>query len=96
MILGTTVVSVNCESGPAEIIQDGMNGRLVRDHSEIALATAIVKLLKDGALRDRMRKNALETVEKFSLKAGVDAAQRLFVQVASSRGGKPGGDCSTQ
>ncbi|MBW4575412.1 MAG: glycosyltransferase [Aphanothece sp. CMT-3BRIN-NPC111] len=45
MVVGTPVVSTNCESGPAEILDNGKYGSLVPVGDSQALAEAILKVL---------------------------------------------------
>jgi glycosyltransferase involved in cell wall biosynthesis len=85
MALGTPVVSVNCESGPEELIRDGIDGCLVRVQSASAVASRIIELLNNDALQNRIREGALQTVEKYSLEAGALANQRLFLEVVRMR-----------
>ncbi len=40
MVLGTAVLSVDCESGPAELIQNEVNGLLVKERAPEAIAAA--------------------------------------------------------
>ncbi len=54
MACGTAVVSTDCPSGPGEIIKDGVNGLLVPVGDEKALARAILKLLGDDQLREKL------------------------------------------
>lgn len=54
MACGTPVVSTRCPSGPEEIIRDGENGLLVPVNDHQALAQAILRLLGDGFLRQRL------------------------------------------
>jgi glycosyltransferase involved in cell wall biosynthesis len=49
MALGTPVVSTDCPSGPAEILEGGRWGRLVPVDDEAALAAAIVETLRSPA-----------------------------------------------
>jgi glycosyltransferase involved in cell wall biosynthesis len=46
--LGTPVVSTDCPSGPAEILEDGRWGRLVPPDHPVALARAISATLEEG------------------------------------------------
>lgn len=49
MATGTPVVSTNCESGPAEILNHGQYGWLTPVGDSNALAEAIIKVLSNGA-----------------------------------------------
>jgi len=48
--------------GPAEIITDGVDGRLVASGDDEALARVLAELLRDGRLRRRLAARGLETV----------------------------------
>lgn len=58
MGMGAAVISSDCRSGPSEIIQDGINGRLVPVEDVAALARAIEELLREPALRARFGREA--------------------------------------
>jgi glycosyltransferase involved in cell wall biosynthesis len=66
LALGTPVVSTNCPSGPAEILENGKWGRLVPVGDVKALADAIIKTLNDNvdkkALQERARDFSLERI----------------------------------
>ena len=64
--LGTPVVSVDCKSGPKEVIQNEMNGLLVENHNPTALAMAFDRFLEDEKLHKYCRQNAKKSFEKFS------------------------------
>ena len=63
LALGTPVISVDCDSGPKEIVQNGINGMLVANYDEVALSTAIRTFVLDGELASRCQKNAQESVK---------------------------------
>ena len=65
--LGTPVISVNCESGPSEIILDTHNGLLVDNHNPDLLADAMNRFVTDKELYSHCKKNAKKSVEKFSM-----------------------------
>ena len=44
MGMGLAVISTNCRSGPSEIIEDGVNGRLVPTESVLELADTMIEL----------------------------------------------------
>lgn len=64
---GTPVISVDCETGPREIITDGHNGLLVENHNETALANAIKAMFEDENLHQTCKNNAKKSVEHLSL-----------------------------
>jgi len=67
MSMGCAVVSFDCPYGPAEIIEDGVNGILVENQNQEKLKQAIEKLMSEENLRDRLSKEAIEVKEKYSL-----------------------------
>lgn len=61
MALGLPVISTNCPSGgPAKLIQNGINGILTRVGDEKELSAAMVRLIEDNKLRNKISKNALK------------------------------------
>jgi len=68
MACGTPVVSTDCPSGPAEILEHGRIGRLVAVGEAPALARAIGDALDDPGDPDRLRARALD----FSIGRAVD------------------------
>lgn len=64
--LGTPVVSVDCESGPKEIIKHGKNGLLVENFNAKALAQAMNSFIFDNTLYTTCSKNANKSVQKYS------------------------------
>ena len=55
---GCPVVSTDCPSGPAEILQNGAFGTLVPVGDDQAMATAICESLRQPADRDRLYERA--------------------------------------
>ena len=74
MAAGTPVVSVNCPSGPAEILADGEYGELVTVGDSDRLAQAIIKtlpkMIDSQILKDR--------ASKFSLQQATNQYMELF------------------
>ena len=60
MGMGLAVISTNCRSGPSEIIEDGVNGRLVPTESVLELADTMIELIGDSNKRQALGKSALE------------------------------------
>ncbi len=65
MVMGLPVVATDCPcGGPAEIIEDGVNGLLVPIKDRKALADGMKKLIKDSALAERLGRNAMKLRDK--------------------------------
>jgi len=67
MALGLPVVSTDCPcGGPAELIEDGVNGLLVPVGDAFALADAFRRILEDSELEKKLGENAQHIVEKLA------------------------------
>jgi glycosyltransferase involved in cell wall biosynthesis len=74
IIAGTPVVSTNCESGPAEILEDGKYGDLVAVGDVPALAAAMINTLNNPRNPELLRQRGQE----FSLEAALTKYHQLF------------------
>ena len=61
--VGTPVVSVDCHSGPSEIIQNEVNGLLIENYNVQALSTAMERMVNDEALYLHCKKNAKQSIQ---------------------------------
>ncbi len=64
---GTPVVSVNCKSGPNEIIRDKFNGLLVENNNVEALVEAMDLFVLNTKLYNTCKSNAKASVSKFDV-----------------------------
>ena len=69
MACGAAVVSTDCPAGPAEIIDDGVDGFLVPVGDRPAMVARVGQLLEDAALRSRIGRAARRSARRFSLEA---------------------------
>lgn len=79
MACGTPVVSTDCDSGPAEILEDGAWGRLVPVGDAEALANALQETLEETD-----RPDVEQRAQAFTVDAAVDAYLRLLVPEGSA------------
>ncbi|MFF7736396.1 glycosyltransferase [Streptomyces sp. NPDC007984] len=89
MRCGLPVVSTDCPYGPAEIIQDGTDGRLVPVGDRDALAAALLDLVGDDERRRRMSRAALDNARRFAPGPVVAQAERLLETAAAARATTP-------
>lgn len=76
--LGTPVISVDCNSGPKEVIKNNHNGILVPNHDVEALAQAIHTFHTDTTLYDHCASNAQASVSHLAMQeVGKQWAQYL-------------------
>lgn len=66
MSCGLPCISFNCPHGPAEIIENGVNGILVENGNIEKLAEAIEELIVNDEKRIAMGRNAHQSVQKYS------------------------------
>lgn len=78
MALGIPVVASNCPSGPAEIIEDGVNGYLVPVRSHEALAERIADLFGSAELSCAISEEGRKRSEYFSSSSMVESYSNLF------------------
>jgi len=65
--LGTPVISVDCKSGPKEVIEQGYNGMLVPNYDSDALANAINTFTTDQTFYEHCTVNAARSVAHLSV-----------------------------
>lgn len=66
MAAGCPCVSFDCDTGPRDLIDDGVNGKLVALGDVDALAGALGSLMRDPALRARFATRSEGVLERFS------------------------------
>ena len=84
MAAGLPVVTT-ASAGALEIIEDGLNGKLISAWDHHSLADAISNLLKDPLERSRLGHNAKATVrERFSLTRMARDTERVYREVLAA------------
>ncbi|MNY25386.1 putative poly(glycerol-phosphate) alpha-glucosyltransferase [compost metagenome] len=79
---GCPCVAVDCEFGPAEIIEDGQNGILVPKDNVPALTKAMFNVLFDLNLKRKLRNEARLISQTNSLKVISDKWEELILSPA--------------
>ncbi|MFE1289242.1 glycosyltransferase family 4 protein [Streptomyces sp. NPDC058751] len=85
MSCGLPVVSTDCPHGPGEIIEDGVDGRLVPVGDRDALGEALLELVRDDERRLRAGRAARKNARRFAPGPVVTQAERLFTEAVSAR-----------
>ena len=84
MAHGLPVISVDCDTGPRDIIRHEVDGLLVPDGNLCALANALSTLMADKNLRRKYGERAVEARERFSIEKIAGMWEALFLSVISS------------
>jgi len=66
LAVGTPVISVDCETGPREIVHHKGNGLLVENYDKIALSDAMNLMVEDENLYQNCKNNAKKSVAHLS------------------------------
>lgn len=91
MRCGLPVVSTDCPHGPGEIIDDGVDGRLVEPGSATAIADGLLELINDDAKRQRMADAALRGSARFDPEPIAERCATMFAALAARGGGARSG-----
>ena len=78
---GAPVVSYDIRYGPADIIEDGVNGFLVPDGNVNALAARVRQVLEDPVLAQRLQDGCSRAEERFGQRAFAARWFELFRQM---------------
>ncbi|MFE3882088.1 glycosyltransferase family 4 protein [Streptomyces lydicus] len=87
MRCGLPVVATNCPHGPGEIIDDGVDGKLVPVGNPQALAGSLLTLINDDAARKRMGAAALASSARFDPATVAERHEELFAELLARRRG---------
>ncbi|MHC3469588.1 stealth conserved region 3 domain-containing protein [Streptomyces sp. 7R007] len=82
---GVPVVSYDSPNGPREVVIDGQTGILVPPGDTDALASALLLLIQDTELRQKMGAAALASVTRFSPAVVTATWERIFHELLAER-----------
>jgi glycosyltransferase involved in cell wall biosynthesis len=85
MSKGMAVVSFDCPTGPADIIDDHVNGLLVPHKDVEGLGRALAEMISDEDLRRRCGEAAIETAREFSVPAVMPQWDALLADLWAAR-----------
>jgi len=79
MASGLAAVSFDCDTGPREIVREGIDGVLVRPNGDVpALCKALADVMGNDGARQRMAQAATDVRDRFSAKRVLQQWQELF------------------
>ncbi len=85
MASGLPIVTTHNVGATADLVADGVNGRVVAPGDAHALAAALCSLLQDETLRDRMGNNALERIGQWTIQTAADAFMECLTLCRGTR-----------
>jgi glycosyltransferase involved in cell wall biosynthesis len=86
MSCGLPVVAFDCPTGPGEVIDDGVNGRLVSPLDVGALAATLNAMIEEPDQRRAMGAAAYASSGRFFMPSICGAWERFFTALANDRG----------
>lgn len=78
MSQGMVCISYDCISGPSEVITNNIDGILVTDQDKNEMIMKLENLINSDQLRENIRSNTPQSLEKFSLETVGSKWERLF------------------
>jgi GalNAc-alpha-(1->4)-GalNAc-alpha-(1->3)-diNAcBac-PP-undecaprenol alpha-1,4-N-acetyl-D-galactosaminyltransferase len=89
MAYGLPVLAADCLSGPRDIIDDGVNGVLVKTEDVDALATKLDELMADPAKRQQLAHHAPQVLDRFGEEQVMGMwSDAIDLVIARKQGGK--------
>lgn len=85
LTVGLPAVAFDCPTGPAEIIEDGVNGLLVPPEDVPALAEGMARMIEQPDERRAMGKAALAGSDRYAIDTVQVTWTRLFADLAGER-----------
>lgn len=82
---GLPCISFKCPCGPGEIIEDGVNGYLVKCFDVKNMAEKINQLIENDEKREEFFNKSLVGTEKFDLKTVSNQWKELFMDIAKDK-----------
>jgi glycosyltransferase involved in cell wall biosynthesis len=81
---GLPIVSFDCPSAPAELVEDGVNGYVVRLGDVEDFSSRVMALMVDEGLRQRMGRESMHVAKQFDADAIAGEWKRLYEQLKTS------------
>jgi GalNAc-alpha-(1->4)-GalNAc-alpha-(1->3)-diNAcBac-PP-undecaprenol alpha-1,4-N-acetyl-D-galactosaminyltransferase len=85
MAVGTAVIAFDCPSGPAEIVENGVSGLLVRNGDLDRLSEAIVRVATDAPLRSALASAAFARAAAFDPDKIVEQWESILTDAVISK-----------
>jgi glycosyltransferase involved in cell wall biosynthesis len=90
MGVGLPAVSVDCKTGPREIITEGVDGYVVPERDTQALASAMSELMTDADKRRRFGAAALQAAARYDAGALAERWEQVLAELVAQTAGRRG------
>lgn len=87
MGVGLPVISYDCPTGPRDVISDGVDGYVVPDGDEDALAGRMLELMDDREARERLAAAARAKAADYDVAVLAERWERLFEELSAAKRG---------
>ena len=88
MAVGTPCVSTNCDFGPADLIENNVNGQLVPVGDYKAVAEAIIRYIEDKEFSEKVSVNSMKIKETNSIEKISERYYTFFEKIYSKKKSK--------
>ena len=85
MGMGLPAVAYDCPTGPRDVISDGVDGFVVPDGDEDALADRLLRLIDDPAERRRLGEAAVAKAAAYEVDRLAERWEALFSDLAGGK-----------
>ena len=75
---GLPLISYDIKTGPKKIINDGINGYLIKELDEKKLAETILSLINSEQKRQTLSHNIVESISRFSINEIIAQWESIF------------------
>lgn len=85
MSQGMACIAYDCKTGPSDIITNEVNGLLIEDQNIPSMQNGLKKLISDELLRDKLKANAIKSLDNYSIKSIEERWEKLFNELLPDR-----------
>lgn len=85
MAHGVPAVSVDCDTGPRDIVRHGIDGLLVPPNDAAALSDALARVMGDAVFRRQLAARSVQAIERFSIEKIGQMWETLFLDLCGSQ-----------
>jgi poly(glycerol-phosphate) alpha-glucosyltransferase len=83
LFYGCPVISFDCHYGPAAMIQDGVNGYLIKPQDITDLANRLIQLLTDEVTHNKLLAQTAKSMNDFSFESVANKWRALLLQIGA-------------